>query len=81
MNKHPTITVAEARKILGKDTDTMTDAEINDIVDTLTLMARDTTEMIKHKILRKRDAKRLAELVYDIFQEEKAKGEQNKKKS
>lgn len=75
-----TITVKEARKILGKDADSMTDAEIEEVVNTLTLMPSDTIETIKHKILRKRDAKRLAELVYDMYQEEKANGEQNKKK-
>lgn len=71
MKKHPTITVAEARKILGKDANTMTDAEIEEVISTLTLMARDTIETIKHKILRKRDAKRLAELIYDMYKDQK----------
>lgn len=76
-----TITVTEARKILGKDADTMTDTEIEEIIDTLTLMARDTVEKIKHKILLKRDAKMLAELVYDIYTDKKANDDKTTDKS
>lgn len=63
------MTVIEARQILGKDADSMSDAEIADVVSTLTLLARDTLETVRFKILRKRDAKRFAELLYDIYRE------------
>ena len=65
------ITVKEARKILGKDANSMSDAEIEEVVSTLTILAKDTLETARLKILRKRDAKRLAELTYDIYQDEK----------
>ena len=67
------VTVREARRILGKDADGMTDAEITEVVSTLTMLARDTLETARLKMLRKRDAKRLAELIYDVYKDEKAK--------
>lgn len=70
----PIISVKEARKILGNDADTMSDAEITEVLSTLTLLAKDTLETARLKMLRKRDAKRLAELTYDIY---KQKSEDN----
>ncbi len=67
----PVISIKEARKILGKDAQSMTDAEITEVVSTLTLLAKDTLETARLKMLRKRDARRLAELTYDIYQDEK----------
>ncbi len=67
----PPVSVEEARKILGKDANDMADVEIADVVSTLTLLAKDTLEEQRIKMLRKRDAKRLAELIYKMYKEEK----------
>lgn len=66
-----TLSVEEARQILGEDAKTMSDAEIAEVVSTLTLLARDSLETAKLKMLRKRDAKRLAEVIYDVYQDKK----------
>ena len=67
---NPKVSVKEAREILGKDAEDMSDSEIAEVLSTLTLLARDTLETARLKMLRKRDAKRLAELIYDVYQEE-----------
>jgi hypothetical protein len=67
------ISVEEARKILNKDADTMSDAEIEEVISTLSFLAKDTLETVRLKMLRKRDAKRLAELTYDIYKKKTRK--------
>ncbi len=67
----PIITVEEARKILGKDADDMTNSEIKFVIETLDLMAKDALKISKEELHRKRDAYRLAELTYDIYQDDK----------
>lgn len=63
------ITVKEARQILGEKADGMTDDEIEFVIETLSLMAKDALKLTKEDLHRKRDAKRLAELIYDVYQE------------
>ncbi len=65
------ITAQEARKILGKDSENTTDDEIISVIETLDLTAKDALKLSKEDLLRKRDAKRMAELVYDIYQDNK----------
>lgn len=67
----PVISVSEARKILGKDAEGMSDAEIADVIGTLDLLAKDALETARQRILMKRDARDLANLIYDVYQEEK----------
>lgn len=71
----PIISIKEARKILGKPAENMTDEEIESTVETLDLLAIDALKLSKEELLRKRDAKKLAELTYDIYQEKKLKTE------
>lgn len=65
------ISVEEAREILGEEADDMTNQEIEEIVKTLSMIAKDAVNVSKEKLLMKRDAKRMAELVYDIYQDKK----------
>jgi len=67
----PIVSVKEAREILGKDADSMTDEEILNVINTLDLLAKDALEQAKRKIRMKKDAKALAELTYDIYKEKK----------
>ncbi len=67
----PIISVKEAKKILGKDADSMTNSEIEEIIETLHLLAKDTLQVAREKILRKRDAKGLAEIIYSEYQADK----------
>lgn len=39
--QYKTITVKEARKLLGKDAEDLSDDQIRDIINTLTLLARE----------------------------------------
>ncbi len=71
MSNELTLTIEEARKILGKDSDGMTDLEIEEVISTLDLMAKDAIKVSKEKLLMNRDAKRMAELIYDIYQDKK----------
>jgi len=64
-------TVKEARKLLGKDADSMSDHEIAEVIETLHLIAKDSLDQAKHKFLMHRDALALANLIYDIYQEQK----------
>jgi len=61
------ITVKEARKILGKDANGMTDLEIGEVIETLDLLAKDALQEAKRRVGMKKDAKALAELTYDIY--------------
>ena len=71
MRDKPIVSVKEAREILGKDADSMTDEEILNVINTLDLLAKDALEQAKRKIRMKKDAKALAELTYDIYKEKK----------
>jgi hypothetical protein len=66
----PVMSVKEARKILGDDAVGMSDDEIAGVIDTLDLLAKDALEMAKNKIRMKKDASDLANLIYDIYQDE-----------
>jgi hypothetical protein len=65
------ISVNEARQILGKKSEGMSDEEIKFVVETLDLMAKDALKISKEQVHRKRDAYRLAQLTYDIYQNKK----------
>ena len=83
------MSVAEARKIMGKDANDMTDEEVDKLIDQLSGLARAyirdvqsgrldpvaATKEIREK--QKADAEKLAELTYDIY---KADQEQSSKK-
>lgn len=71
MKDKPIISIKEARKILGKTAERMTDEEIDSVIETLDLLAVEALKLSKEDLLRKRDAKRLAELTYDIYQEQR----------
>ncbi len=65
------ISVGEAREILGKAGQNMTDEEIEDVIINLDVIAKNSLEMTREKLLMKRDATELAELIYDIYNEKK----------
>lgn len=67
----PIISVKEARKILGKDAEKMTDQQIEDTIETLDLLATQAFKQAEEERLRKQDAKKLAELTYDIYKDSK----------
>jgi hypothetical protein len=67
-----TITVEEARQILGKDAEGMADTEIAFVIETLDLIAKDALKLSKEELHRKRDAYRLAQLTYDIYKDKKS---------
>lgn len=73
MSGEPVMSVKEARKILGKTAENMTDVEIESVVETLDLLAVEALKHGKEELLRKRDAKKLAELTYDIYKEQKVR--------
>jgi hypothetical protein len=51
----------------------MTNIEIKDVIETIDLLAKDVLKVGKEELFRKRDAKRMAELIYDIYQDDKSK--------
>ena len=61
------ITVKEARKILGKKAEGMSDEEVEFVIVTLDLMAKDALKLTTVELHRKRDAYRMAQLTYDIY--------------
>lgn len=67
LSAKPIISVKEARKILGKDANGMSDEDIESVVQTLDLLAKDALQKAKVKIRMKKDAKALAELIYDCY--------------
>jgi hypothetical protein len=69
-DEHPIVSVKEAREMLGKDAETMSDGEIVDVIGTLDLFAKDALEMARRKISMKKDATDLASLIYDIHKEQ-----------
>lgn len=67
----PIVPLNEARKILGNDAVGMTDDEILNIIKSLDLLAKDALQEAQKRIKMKKDAKALAELTYDIYQDKK----------
>lgn len=65
------VSIEEARKILGKDSESMTDDEIAFTIETLDLMAKDALNLSEEDLHRKRDAYRMAQLTYDIYKDKK----------
>lgn len=70
----PIISVKEARKILGKVADRMSDDELSQTIGTLDLLAKDALKQAHQRIQTKADAIDLANLIYDIYQDKKSKG-------
>jgi hypothetical protein len=64
------ISVEEAREILGKDGENMSDNEISRIVETLRSIAKQSIEETRRKILMRKDALAMADLTYDIYKEQ-----------
>lgn len=73
MNSRLIVSVKEARELLGKDAEGMTNDEVQFVIETLDLMAKDALKLSKEELHRKRDAYRMAQLTYDIYQEKKSK--------
>jgi len=67
----PVVSVEEAREILGLDAVGMSDEDIVNVITTLDLMAKDALQLAREQLHRKRDAKDLANLIYDIYQDKK----------
>lgn len=67
----PVVSLVEARKLLGNDAVGMTDDEILNVINTLDLLAKDAIDHAKKEIRIKKDAKVLAELMYDVYQDKK----------
>jgi hypothetical protein len=65
------VSVEEARKILGSDAANMTDDEIIEVISTLDIMAKGALETARMKLRMKHDARELATLIYDIYQDKK----------
>jgi hypothetical protein len=65
------ISVQEARKLLGVDAQGMSDEEIEQVVATLHSLAKSAIDDAKIKLRVKKDAKDLAGLIYDIYQDKK----------
>ena len=78
MNDGLIVSVKEARKMLGKDAHGMSDDEIIQVITTLDLLAKDALELARVKLRRKKDAKALANVGYDIYQDEKRTKKQSK---
>lgn len=77
MQTNPIISVNEARKILGKTAEKMTDDEVADTVRNLDEIAKAALEDARKKRM-KQDALALAELIYDIYQDKKKMGHPRK---
>jgi hypothetical protein len=65
------ISIQEARTILGADARDMTDTEIEYLIEALDIMAKDALKLAKDELHRKRDAKQMAELIYDVYKDKK----------
>lgn len=73
MNKdYLPVSVDEARNILGTDATGLSDEEIIDVIATLDIMAKDALETARTKLRMKKDARDLANLIYDIYQDKKS---------
>lgn len=64
-----TVSLAEAREILGEKAEGMSDDEIQYVIDTLRLMAQDALGISREQVHMKRDAYRLAQLTYDVYKD------------
>jgi hypothetical protein len=51
----------------------MSDEEIEQIINTMDILAKDAIELARRKPRIQRDAKALAELTYDIYKEDSSK--------
>lgn len=71
MNIGNSISVDEAREVLGSVANTMSDKDIKEVINTLDLMAKDSLEEARKRLEMKRDARDLANLIYDIYQDKK----------
>lgn len=67
----PIISVEEAREILGDVASRMSDEELTETIKTLDLLAKDALEQARREVQMKADARDLAELIYDIYQDKK----------
>lgn len=67
----PVISVDEARNILGTDAVGMSDEEIIEVISTLDILAKDALDTAQRNLRMKKDAKDLANLIYDIYQDKK----------
>lgn len=65
------LSVKEAREILGKDADKMSDEEVESTILILNDIATAALEDARMKKLNE-DATKMAELIYDIYQDKKA---------
>lgn len=66
------VSVKEARKILGKIAEEMSDQEIIELVDSLDAIAIHALRQAREKRMEE-DALAFAELLYDIYQDSKHK--------
>ncbi len=71
MKKNLIVSVKEARNILGEDAIGMTDDEIINVIETLDILASDALDTARHRLRIQKDAKGLANLIYDIYQDKK----------
>lgn len=67
------ISVQEARKILGKTAENMSDEEIENTIETLDLLAVEALDKARQKRINE-DATAMAELIYDIYKDKKKSG-------
>lgn len=65
------ISVQEAREILGNDAKDMTNDEIEFVIETIGIMAKDALKISREELHQKRDSMRMANLAYDIYQDKK----------
>ena len=68
----PIISIKEARKILGKDAIGMADDEIANVIETLDILAKDALQKAREKLRIKKDARELAQLIYDIYKDKQS---------
>jgi hypothetical protein len=70
MTKNPIVSIKEARRILGKKADNMSDSEVAELVDNLDVIAVEALRL-SHEKQMKEDVIALANLIYDIYQDKK----------
>lgn len=70
-NMKQIISISEAREILGEVAVGMTDEDIEETINTLDLLAKDALKLAREELARKKDAKAMAHLIYDIYQDKK----------
>lgn len=73
------VSVAEARELLGESADRMTDEDLLEVLNTLDLLAKDAVENARRKVIMHSDAKDLANLIYDIYQNKKSQEAKKKR--